>query len=295
MSPEQALGAGHKVGASSDVYSIGALLYCLLTGRPPFQSANAVDTIRSVIEDEPVPLRVLDPSIDKDLETICLKCLSKSPEDRYCSASELALDLGRYLDSEPISATTVNFFEKFGRTLKKNQIDSGFENWGSSLLFFAAIEFFTHIGLFCLVISQSPLWALMSMQVLQFVFMGVVIFVYGTRYGFRLRNQGQKQLAIIWGTFAYSCSFAGAACHYLIGNEIFAHYSQYPFWLAISGFAFISTGTIYWGWYYVSGLLFFAAGILAIFVPFTGPLTFGTLWALTLIQTGLRLQKSKLQ
>jgi eukaryotic-like serine/threonine-protein kinase len=124
MSPEQAQDSS-KVTALSDVYSLGATLYHVLAGRPPFQAANLGETIRQILHEEPLPPRQLNPAIDADLETICLKCLQKEPAKRYASAGALADDLDRYLRNEPILARPVSTPEKVFRWCKRNPALAG--------------------------------------------------------------------------------------------------------------------------------------------------------------------------
>ena len=121
MSPEQTRDAG-KVTAAADVYSLGATLYHLLTARPPFQAANLGETIRQIIHDEPVPPRRLNPAINRDLETICLKCLQKEPARRYGSAELLAADLARYLEGRPILARPVGLYGRAWRWCRRNPL-----------------------------------------------------------------------------------------------------------------------------------------------------------------------------
>ena len=120
MSPEQAAGNSDQVGPASEVYALGAILYDLLTGRPPFQAATPLDTILLVLNSEPVSPRLLAPRVNRDLETICLKCLEKERRRRYQSAQDLADDLDRYLNGKPILARPINRVNRAWRWCRRN-------------------------------------------------------------------------------------------------------------------------------------------------------------------------------
>jgi eukaryotic-like serine/threonine-protein kinase len=119
MPPEQALGHVERIDCRSDVYSLGATLYHLVTGRPPFLAATVLQTLAQVVQDEPVPPRRLNDNIPRDLENICLKCLSKSPGDRYQSAEEFRQDLDRFLRGEPTLARPLSPWERAYRFCRR--------------------------------------------------------------------------------------------------------------------------------------------------------------------------------
>lgn len=152
MAPEQAAGNRGEVSAASDIYSLGAILYAMLTGRPPFQAESAVDTVLMVLEQDAVPPRMLNPRVDSDLEMIALKCLQKPQDLRYATADALAQDLEAYLANEPISARSTHLSQIITRAFRETHHAAVLENWGLLWMWHSLVVF-----LLCL-ITNAMQW-----------------------------------------------------------------------------------------------------------------------------------------
>lgn len=139
MAPEQAAGDRGQLGPPSDVWSLGAMLYQMLVGRPPFQAATPVDTVLLVLEQDPPLPRLLNPQVDRDLEMVALKCLQKPTELRYASAGELAADLEAYLAGEPVSARSGGFSQVLARWFRDTHHAPVLENWGLLWMWHAVV------------------------------------------------------------------------------------------------------------------------------------------------------------
>jgi hypothetical protein len=287
MAPEQA--AGHKdLSFSCDVYGLGALLYELITGRPPFRAESMLETLVDVMEREPEPPRSINNLVDRDLETICLKCLQKEPRHRYASARDLAEDLERYLAGEPLQARSANLVDRLAQALDRSHLDAEFAAYGVVLYWFAAIVAASHVTVQLLIVYHAPGWALTSCKAAQFGFMGLVLW---QRRGRRLapRTAAERQLWSLWIGYVIACSLLAVVNHHLHGFEDAYRFALYPYWAVVTGLCFFALGGNYWGRCYVFAAAFFASAWMMLLDPRWAALEFGSLWTLTLFLLGRRL------
>lgn len=130
MSPEQAAGQTESIGKATDIYSLGAVLFAMLTGRPPFQAASPLDTVMMVMEQDPPAIRVLNRAVDSDLEMVVLKCLQKPQDLRYESTAAMAADLRAWLVNEPVSARSSTIAQVMTRLFRESHHATILQNWG---------------------------------------------------------------------------------------------------------------------------------------------------------------------
>ncbi len=301
MAPEQAAGKVKELGPACDVYGLGAVLYELLTGRPPFRSDTPLDTLRQVLEREPVPPRLLNPKVDRDLETICLKCLEKDPGCRYAGADELAADLQRYLDGEAIRARSYNILARLTRALNQpNQREADLRIWAALLLLFGGIFLFGHLLTFALIRTHQPTGLVVLARAGQLVLGFAALWWYRRREPLPA-TAAERQVWSIWVGYLLAYGASSLVSRLLIGCGILAagpaapaswpEVVSYPFAAILSGLAFFVMGAGYWGRYYAIGLAFFVLSLLMLLRLEWSPLEYGFLWALCLTAIARHLRR----
>jgi tRNA A-37 threonylcarbamoyl transferase component Bud32 len=295
MAPEQAAGKVKELGPACDVYGLGAVLYELLTGRPPFHSDTAMDTLAHVLERDPAPPRLLNPKVDRDLETICLKCLEKDPRNRYGSAAALAQDLKHYLAGESISASSFNVLDRLARTLDRSPHAIEFRTWGQMLLWCGVVVFLGHFITFLLVEAGQPPPLRWLARGGQFVVLGMLFWHYRGARSLLPTSAAERQLWSIW--IAYLAAFTAS---WLISRELVPpgqHWNDweelrvYPFSAILTGLAFFAMGSNYWGQCYAIGLAFIGLAALMPLNLYWAPLAFGVFWSVAFVLLGLHVRR----
>jgi len=283
MAPEQASGDRGEIGPASDVYSLGIILYQMLTGRPPFQAASPVDTVLMVLEQEPLAPHVLNAKADPDLEMIALKAIQKPPDLRYPSAAAMADDLEAYLAGEPVSARSGRFTQVIARLFRETHHAAVLKNWGVLWMWHSVV---------LLVICGSTNW-LEFQGVAQrwpylLLWVGGLI-VWAPIFWAIRRRAGpvtfvERQIAHVWGA-AVAASISLFVIESLLELKVL---TLSPVLGLVNGMVFVVKAGILNGAFYVqAAALFTTAGLMCLF-PSIGLTLFGLVSAACFCMPGLK-------
>jgi serine/threonine-protein kinase len=287
MAPEQASGDTRHMGPACDIYGLGAILYELLTGRPPFLAATHLDTVLQVLNQEPLPPRMINRQLDADLDRVVLKCLAKEPQRRYANALELAEDLEHYLRGEPVSARSVNLLERLQRELAHSQHDAQLRPWGGALMTLAVVVFIAQLAVSLLLREGAPeLAAYWVPRVIVLATLAVLWWQFRPTHSPWPANSVERSLWAVW--IGYILTFTSLFwVTKLLGHHHVELYGQVT---AASGLAWFVMGGLVWGGCYVIGLAFLAlAPVLAEGAGSNwSPFWFGCLWTVALLVLGWR-------
>ncbi len=287
MAPEQAAGR-NNVGPSADIYSLGAVLFECLTGRPPFQAANPIDTIMMVLEQEPVAPRLLNVGVPRELEAIALKCLEKSPHRRYATAANLAHDLESYLTGDPISATPSGLGYYLDRVFRETHHAEVLENWGVLWMWHSLVT------LMLCVTTQLIEWSGHGSHKVYLALWGIGLVTWGAIFWSLRRRLGpvrfvERQVAHAWA--AGVCSSIGMFVIEVIMGEPPLKFS--PLLAVAAATTFLVKAGVLTGIFYVAaGVMFITAVLMALF-PHYGVLMFGVAVAGGFFFPGLKYYKQK--
>jgi serine/threonine-protein kinase len=291
MAPEQAGGKSKEIGPATDVYALGAILYELLTGRPPFKAAMSLDTILQVVSDEPVPPRRLQSRTPKDLDAICLKCLEKDPHKRYPSAAALAEDLARFRCGEPVTAQQSGLIGQLAEPLDRVQLQAQFGSYSSLLLWLAPVMFLPELWITTVVMHN---WHAELLAVAQFGrATGVILLVgYYRGWSWTPRGADERQLWAVWIGYLLACFVLGLSGRIALGFlDPALELKFYQGLAALTAVAFFALAGKFWGYCAVLGLAFLGLAFVMAADLRWAPVEFGAAWAAVLILLGLRLRR----
>ena len=282
MPPEQAAGDILQITPASDVYSVGAILYELLTGRPPFKATSPLDTLMQVLDNQPVPPRLLNPNIPRDLETICMKCLQKEPSLRYATAPALTDDLNRFMGGELIHASSINLLDRVSRTLAHGHHDEHFQSWGRGMIAFGVIIFLAHAVMYAL--SMAGYGPLITYWIPRVAMFGAIfLLIWYVRPQSMLPTlSAERPVWAVWIGYLIALGTVNLAMYILDHNPT----ELFVFSAILSGFGFFVMGSHVWGGSYLIGLVFFAAAPLLALAEQSSVFLFGALWGAALFTLG---------
>jgi eukaryotic-like serine/threonine-protein kinase len=282
MPPEQARGETKFVGPQADVWALGVILYEMLTGRRPFQENDHWSTLSAVIRGEFPKPRQLNPNIPRDLELICLKCLSQESNDRYATAGELAEDVQLWLNGEQPKAAQGTVFTSLLNTLGRGHNAQEFQGYAALFLWMSPVIFFGQLVITLAVNNiVAGFWGAVSQYTSAIAILALFCII--RRGQLMPRTPLERLLWSLWGGYILTCLFSGISLRLIYGWAPESEIYLFPQLATLTALAYFCLGAVFWGWFYAFGIAFL---ILALLMPINlwlAPIEFGTLWSVVLL------------
>jgi serine/threonine-protein kinase len=290
MSPEQASGNRNAIGPASDIYGLGAILYYMLTGRPPFQADSPVDVLLLVREQDPIRPRIVNPRADRDLEMIALRCLQKPSDLRYRSAAMLADDLEAYLVDEPLAVRSGRLVQVLSRAFRETHHATVLENWGLLWMWHSLVL----LGV-CL-LTNGMQWLGTAQRWHYVVLWTLALWAWGGVFWLLRRRMGpvtfvERQIAHVW-----LASLVGIAA--LFPLEWYLQLETLtlsPIIGVVGAMTFIIKGGILSGLFYVQGVALLCTSVAMLLVPEYAHAIFGFVSAACFFFPGLKYHRQRLR
>lgn len=288
MSPEQAAGQTDSIDVATDVYSLGAVLFAMLTGRPPFQAASPLDTVLMVLEQDPPNIRMLNRAVDSDLEMVVMKCLQKPQDLRYSSAAALASDMRAWLNGEPVSARTSTVAQVMTRLFRESHHAAILQNWGLLWMWHSLV-----VLMLCLITNLMQFQGVTNRW--PFVGLWVVGLGLWAAIFWNLRHRSgpitavERQIAHVWAG-----SMIASSMLFWVESIMDRPVLEFsPVLGAIAGMVFLAKAGILSGQFYIQSAMMFATGLVMAAIehsnlPDFSVSLFGVMSGLTFFLPGLK-------